>query len=647
MLKVFSKELEPLGVLENVYNATVDREANELWHLSFSLPADDPKNELCQHFNFIDAYGDTGRYYGKYRIMPKDTKKSEDSNRITYECEHVLATLLDDVMLDYHQYTNFTTEEVLQFILELQTTEHWVLGDVQFERRFHYGFENENGLLAPILSIPKIFDEPYLFTFDTTSYPWTLNLVRPSNNVVWDIRWGRDMVNFDEVSDPEELANRIYPKGYGEGVNQLTIVDVNDGVPYVEDQESIDRWGLHSWIWVDRRFDNAENLKASAQSMLTELKNPKISFEIDAADLSVKPEYEHMKREFFTVGEIHVDDKVYKARIIGEQIRLDEEYNPNYTVSNRINNIATTQADLERKVQVNEAYSQGATNIDSHDYQDNCDENNPAVIRFYLDEDLVNINTMNLTFEVEQFRAYSQATEGGGGITTTSASGGGTTATSSSGGGTTATSSSGGGTSTSTQSGGGSSQTSSAGGDHDHIMFQTTGNNPGTVSDRVAASAGAHTIYFAEGTPTQTAIRTHQSSGNHSHGVSIPNHSHDFSTPNHTHNVTIPNHTHDVTIPNHTHQIELPDHTHEIRHGIYKLSSLPSVVEIQVDGNTVPHSGLNGTDIDLIPYLSVDGGGKIQRGTWHEVTITPNGLARVNAQIISRFFIQSRIGGVF
>lgn len=294
MLTVYDKNLKPIGILENAFHVPVNRKANELWTASFSLPINDSKNELCSHFNYVEFVGASGRNYGLYRIMPKETRKT--ANIITYQCEHVMATLLDDVMDGYFQYTNLTTKEVLQAILDLQEVKHWVLGTVDFERYFHYSFENENGLLAPIFSIPKPFDEPYLFTFDTSVYPWKLNLIKASNDIKAEIRWGKDMLDFNEVADPTEIVNYIIPKGAGEGVNQLTIESVNGGKRYLKDDGSIDKWGVHKYIWIDSRFEDAESLKANAQSLLNQWKDPKISFECPSTDLSILPEYEQEKK---------------------------------------------------------------------------------------------------------------------------------------------------------------------------------------------------------------------------------------------------------------------------------------------------------------------------------------------------------------
>lgn len=624
MLTIKNKNMVEEGVLENAFEISVTRRVNELWTASFSLPSNDEKNALCTHLNYVNITSPTGRYYGLYRIMPTMTSKSESDDKITYTCQHVLSTLMDDVLDGYHQFTNQTTRYVLQALLDRQETKHWRLGDVDFTRYFHYSFENENGLLAPILSIPQPFNEPFEFTFDTTSYPWTLNLKRVTDDVMAEIRWGKNMISFEEVSDPSSIVNYIIPKGSGEGVNQLTIADVNGGRRYLKDDESIAKWGKISYIWIDRRFEDAESLKSSAQALLDKWKEPKISFTVSAADLSVLPEYAHERRFLNGVTRIIVEDKTYFGRIIEENIRdIYEEQEVDYKIANRLDDIATIQADVERKQQVNDAYSQGATNVMTFGYQDNCDSNIPAVIPFYIDDDVVNVNTCELTFRTKRFRAYSQATKGGGAIVKSSGGGGGTTRSTSSGGG----------TSTSTQSGGGSAQTSSAGGDHRHLMFVDQGQG-GSSPTRMYTGFGSSVFYniMASGSGD---IYTAGSSGNHSHNVTIPAHSHDFSTPNHTH---------DVTIPNHTHEISLPDHTHEVEHKIVELSSLPSSVVIRVDGNVVPHTSTSGDRINLVDYMAKDANGKITRGR-HEVTISPNGLARIEADIILRVFIQSHLGG--
>src|SRR5690625_2158909 len=388
---------------------------------------------------------------------------------------------------------------------------------------------------------------------------------------------------------------------------------------------------------------------------------PRVSYNVKAVDLS---SLTGLSIDEFTVGKVVrvVDPEIgtFTARIVSEN-KADIYGAPgdiDIELANTKDNVGTTLADVERRQEINEVYSQGATNMLIYPYEDNADSSHPAVIRFKLPREMVRINKLELTYETSEFRAYSRAIEGGGSIATSTAaggavvkstsSGGGTTATSSSGGGTTATSSSGGGTSTSTQSGGGSSQTSAAGGDHRHLMFSRVGNlGPFDLNTYEAASGGLIQLEASSAN-----LSTAGSSGNHTHSVSIPSHSHNFSTPNHSHSVNIPNHshevsipahTHDIDLPDHTHGIELPDHTHEVDHKIVELANTPSQVVIKVDGNIIPHTSTSGDRINLAEYLSKDSSGKVTRGR-HVVEITPNSLARIEADLILRVFIQSHLG---
>jgi hypothetical protein len=59
----------------------------------------------------------------------------------------------------------------------------------------------------------------------------------------------------------------------------------------------------------------------------------------------------------------------------------------------------------------------------------------------------------------------------------------------------------------------------------------------------------------------------------------------------------------------------------------------------------IPEVGASETNIDLTNYLSVDEEGKIQRGQFHEIEISPDNLSRVVASVVIQFFVQSRGGG--
>lgn len=61
----------------------------------------------------------------------------------------------------------------------------------------------------------------------------------------------------------------------------------------------------------------------------------------------------------------------------------------------------------------------------------------------------------------------------------------------------------------------------------------------------------------------------------------------------------------------------------------------------------MPIKETSGEGIDIILYLDKDDGGKIRRGRFLEITLTPNDLARIDATVNLRLFISSHIGGTF
>lgn len=676
MLMSMDLKREYTAVLENAYDVSYEKLENQIGSIEFSMPLDDPKNEFLQEMLWVELTDNENEYIGLYRVMPSTIQKDKSTNTITYTANHALGTLMDSVLFGYYELVNRTTTDVINWLLSKQKTKHWVLKKCEFTRYFSYAWENENGLADALFSIPAPFDEDYIWTWNTQVYPFELSLVKPPTEPVARIQEGYNMQGFEINRDPNNLVNRVYPLGAGEGVNQLNIKSVNGGKEYVEDAASIKKYGLSEYVWVDQRFTIAQNLKDNALAMLKKWSEPIVSWNISAADLIKLTDtpLEIDKLRLGSVVMINTDDfgsvnlrikRERKADVFGAPQDIELE------LGNLRGDISTTMSDLARKQQINETYSQGATNILNYSYADNCEKDYPAIIEFYLDEDVFHINTVELTFKTRRYRGYTKAVKGGGstvrstsagGATTqTSSSGGGSTQTSTSGGGGTQTSSSGGGYSSgsTTSSGGGSTQSSSANGSHDHVTFKFAFDNPSEI-DQLKRRA-----YYAQGTTEvvvfestgRNDLKTNTRADNHTHNVSIPNHSHGFNIsipnhrhsvtiPNHSHRVTIPNHTHRITIPNHTHQITLPDHTHPLEWGIYEAGESANSVDIVIDGKTINVHDTSATRLNIVEHLKKTSGGNITRGA-HTIQIKPNKLARIEAQVTCRVFIQSQLGGQF
>ena len=681
---------EYTAILENAYDVSYEKIENEIGSIDFSMPLYDTKNSMIQALQYVELTDNENEYIGLYRIMPSAIQKDKATSTIKYTAIHVLGTLLDSVLFGYHELVNRTTTEVINYVLGKQKTKHWVLKKCEFTRYFSYAWENENGLADALFSIPQAFDEDYMWRWNTQVYPFELSLVKPPTEPICRIQEGYNMEGFEIETDPNNLVNRVYPLGAGEGINQLNIKSVNGGKEYVEDTDSIKKYGLVEYVWVDQRFTIPQALKDNAINMLKKWSIPKVSWKVSAADLIKLTDtpLEIDKLRQGTVVMINTNEygsftlrikKESKSDVFGAPQSIDLE------LGNLKDDINTTMSDLGRKQQINETYSQGATNILNYSYQDNCESAYPAEIEFFLDDDVFHVNTVELTFKTKRYRGYTKAVKGGGATvkstsaggasTQTSSAGGGSRQTSSAGGGSVQSTASGGGGSTtsgagggsyqggSTNAGGGSTQTSSANGSHDHLMFNIIQGPPQTVSKRTLRAGGGGELYAET---RGDVFRTAGAADNHSHSVNVPNHSHNFSInipahshnvnipshthsvniPSHTHSVNIPSHTHQVKIPAHTHQVTLPNHTHPLEWGIYEAPSSATSVDIVVDGTTIPIHDTSQQRLNIVNYLRKTSGGKISRGN-HTIKIIPNKLARIEAQVICRVFIQSQLGGQF
>lgn len=595
-----------VAYLENAYSVSYEKEINKIATASFKLPLNDSKNDKIKHLQYVEIIDNDNEYIGLFRIMPTQKVVSESEQSVTYQCNHVLTTLMDSVIFRYHEISpNTSTREVLEYLLNLQKVKHWRLGTCDFKRYFQYSWENVNGIVDAIFSVPKAFDEDYMFTFDTTTYPWTLNLIQPPTAPACYIHESLNLKGLKIESNPNQMINRIYPLGIGEGVNQLNIKKVNPtGQAYIENAQSIIDNGLIEYIWVDRRFTDAKLLMQSAQSLLTKFSQPIVSWETDAIDLikaSTDKKIPQMTK--LRVGNV-VRLSTEKFGVVNLRILKESKSdvfgdpgNIKLSIGNVMNDLGAAQADIERKIEINQLYSQGATNILNYDKADNADEQYPVKFRIYIDDDVVKINTCELTFETTKFRAYSKSLSGGGAAIST----------------------------TTTQAAGQSTQTSSANGTHRHRVFVYDSVVNHNWKDDVTAN-----VFFGYNRSMPIYIQ----------GSSQPGDIYtDQAADNHTHSVTTPSHTHNLSVT-------IPAHTHDIQYGIYEDNDVADKVTITVDGNVIPGTDTNKERFNIVEYLSKSNDGTINRG-WHEIVMTPNKRARIEAQITMRVFIKSQLGGEF
>ena len=690
MLEVFDLQRLKTAILQNSFDRIETEEINAVNKLQFSMPGDDPKTAFCKHFHYVQLDG--GQLY---RILTPRKSKADVTVKI-YDCEHVVATLTDDVLFGQHVVgnTGVYTADVIRYVLSKQTVQRWVLDECDFNRQFEYAWENEN-LLAALFSIPNRFTDPYIWKFDTSVFPWRLSLkkINPAGTPQFYIRAGKNLLSMEEEQGGTDICTRLYCLGYGEGVNQLTIAGANGGVPYLlAPQAKINEYGLITRIFVDRRFEDAQSLKERGQAILAELQEPKITRAFEVADLYKLTSDNLDRAELGRITRLTEDNT--NTYITGITRNHDIPGNMSLTLSTKAVDVASTIADLADRQRIEQVYSQGATQIYAQSVQANATETVKARLNFYIPAEMRIVNGVKVKINLSPFRSYSRATSGGGSSSITSSSGGGTTVTSSSGGGTTVTSAGGGGGTATSASGGGGTATSASGGGGTATSSAgggttvTSGANGASQQYTGYSAAGGETAYTGysgrtSGTPYYDrydshshsyirppynatggsynygwhrhwhAINAHSHSitiSSHSHSVSLPSHTHSVSLPSHTHSVTLPSHshsvtiaahTHSITIANHTHSITIPDHTHGIEQGIFNFGN-PTAAGLYING--VYKAAVQAdTEMDITQYL-LNNQGKINRGAWHSIEVLPNDKAYITIDMVVQGFIQSRGG---
>lgn len=601
MIEIYDLSRRKVAEAENALAVSETKRLNSIGNLTFSLPSDDHKNQFCNPYWYVRLNGGE-----LYRIMPNTMTLDEDKGRYDYQCEHVLATLIDRIMYDWH-VVNGTTDECIRYVLSHQN--NWVLADCELQANFEYGWQNET-LLHALFSIATPFATPYIWVTDTNVYPWKLSLKRlqTTGNPELYIRYSHNMTALQSSRDPQQICTRLYPLGYGEGVNQLTIRDVNNGVQYLQSPADIvGKYGIIEKVWIDRRYTDPASLKASAAALLAELQEPLVSYDIGAIEggdpgTRVRIAYPNGK---------HTDTYITEATRSYDAVSV--------VVSNRPTSIAESIADIADKQRIEQAYAHGATQVYAQALQVNCAQNHGAVMDFFIPAEMKIINKVLAKIRIDQFRAYSKATN-----TVTKDSYTDDIAWN---------------TDKVTEQNGVEITTSPAGGVN------------GKLNPVYSYPDYGFKVYtgIAQKKPGYAPIKYYDESEKEwknegSYSGDVPSHYHLFDEASHNHGLfTYPAHHHTYTVPGHHHTMTLPAHHHEITPGIYRFGN-PQSFSVYVNGSKKRTFATKNAELDITGFL-VGADGKIPRGQWFTLEIKPDSLTYASIVLVVQGFIQSR-GGI-
>ncbi len=275
-----------LGVLTNAFNVSYEKRINEIWTADFSLPADDDRNDICALFTQLDIY-DTGVRVERFRIVSSDLTKQNGINIINYHCEQVMSLLLDTILYQFNLYGSATQAISTTISDILSTQSNWVLNTCDSSDTGEFAFENEN-ILSALFSISQTIGD-YYWTYDTTVYPFKLNLLSLDNTTTEPaaiIRYAKNLKGIQRIIDGTYICNKLYVLGYGDGLGQLWVSGATTAEEsYIEDAASIATYGEIQSIYVDKTETDSANLLKKAQLYFDKIKSPRTSYTVDVSDV--------------------------------------------------------------------------------------------------------------------------------------------------------------------------------------------------------------------------------------------------------------------------------------------------------------------------------------------------------------------------
>lgn len=277
-----------LAYLQNAYEIGYLQQVNAVWTGSFKLPRSDDKNSYCKLFNFVEIWdvdaGEQDRYVGLFRIVSFiDDLTATADDSIEYTLEHVMGTLLDDVLNGYREWGGSdgeNTQELLVRTLDKQAETKWVLKECEKIKHYEYIFEDMN-LLDVIYSIVQPIKKDYYWSFNTQEFPWGLNLKMVSQIPVTDIRYKKNIFGIKKTVDSKNLSTRLWLFGGVKDGSVVNVSNINGGKKYIDSETGIAEYGIISTIIRDEKFMSAQALYDYGINLLEDLDEPLITYTVD------------------------------------------------------------------------------------------------------------------------------------------------------------------------------------------------------------------------------------------------------------------------------------------------------------------------------------------------------------------------------
>ena len=243
---------------------SVDDRVTPLSTASLTLP----EGEHAAFGEWVEVFTANGSA-GVYRVVSASETYTGEASA---ELEHGICALGDAIIPGEGKISG-TLSEVLSAMLGYQVIKAggaplWTLGSIASAAETSFEHKSTNLLSAVLEVVP----EGYMLTFDQSALPWRLGVAQMATIAECEGRLSRNLRGVTVTVDDEDFCTRIY-------CDKLPSPGYIDGT-------TVDTWGVKAKTITAQDNVTQSSLKAYIKQYLDDHKNPRVSIECDAEDLS-------------------------------------------------------------------------------------------------------------------------------------------------------------------------------------------------------------------------------------------------------------------------------------------------------------------------------------------------------------------------
>ena len=227
-----------------------------------------PEGEHVAFGEWVEVFTQSGSA-GVYRVVSASETYTGEASA---ELEHGICAL-GDAIIPGKGTISGTLSEVLSAMLGYQVVVAggaplWALGSVATNAQASFDHDSTNLLSAVLAVVP----DGYMLTFDQSALPWRIGVSAMETMPSCEGRLSRNLRSVTVTVDEEDFCTRIY-------CNMLPAPGYMDG-------PTVGTWGVKAKTITAQENVTQESLNAYITQYLEDHKNPRVSIECDAEDLS-------------------------------------------------------------------------------------------------------------------------------------------------------------------------------------------------------------------------------------------------------------------------------------------------------------------------------------------------------------------------